>query len=239
MQKTHAAEDVRRLAELDVVIAHDLDPVSPRIQKIKETPGQDLDAGRDQSRAQCLLVVHHQPEVAPVVGCLPASPLQGDELIPKIDERGIFALAAQLEVKQASIERERFLDITDFERDVVYTDGARLLVLRHDRPPVKARLHWRRYGPTGHAAQSHQGIVTRPIAVIALDERVAQRLQTRGGAGLQPGSRRCCNSPVAVLIALPRAWPSPGRSAGNEGRSCAPSGIAVTAPSLIDGAPQA
>src|SRR5262249_37023797 len=151
MQKTHAAEDIRRLAELNVVIAHDLDPVSPRIQKIKETPGQDLDAGRDQSRAQCLLVVHHQPEVAPVVGCLPASPLQGDELIPTIYKPRIFAVAAQLKVKQASIDPDRFLDITDFGRDVVYTDGARLLVLRHDRPPVKASLHWKRYGPTGPA----------------------------------------------------------------------------------------
>src|SRR5215831_13889959 len=167
MQKAHAAEDVRRLAELDVVIAHDLDPVSPRIQKIKETPGQDRDAGRDQSRAQCLLVVHHQAEVAPVVGCLPASPLQGDELIPKIDECGIFALAAQLEVKEASIERERFLDITDFERDVVYADSARLLVLRHDRPPVRARLHCTRYGPIRRDAQSHQGNVTRWASALA------------------------------------------------------------------------
>src|SRR6516165_1855867 len=107
MQKAHAAEDVGCLAELNGVIAHDLDPVSPRIQKIKETTGQDRDAGGVQSRAQRLLVVHHQPEVTPVVGGLPAPLLQGDELIPKIDKRGILALAAQFEVEQAAVERER------------------------------------------------------------------------------------------------------------------------------------
>src|SRR6516165_11689825 len=122
MQKAHAAEDVGCLAELDGVIAHDLDPVSRRIQKIKETTGQGRDAGCDESRAQCLLVVHHQAEVTPVVGGLPAPPLQGDKLIPKIDKRGILALAAQLEVEQAAVERKRVLDIADFERDVVYAD---------------------------------------------------------------------------------------------------------------------
>src|SRR5215475_6571945 len=164
MRKTHAAEHVGRLAELDVVIAHNLDPVSPRIQKIKKTPGQDRNASRDQSRAECLLVVHHKPEMTSVIGGLPASPLQGDELIPQIDERGILALTAQLEVEEASVERERFLDITDFERDVVYADGARLLVLRHDRPPIRSRLRYTGYGPTRPAAQSHQGIVTRWIS---------------------------------------------------------------------------
>src|SRR5215471_2587502 len=182
MQKTHAAEHVGRLAELDVVIAHNLDPVSPRIQKIKKTPGQDRNASCDQSRAECLLVVHHKSEVTSVVGGLPASPLQGDELIPKVDERGILALAAQLEVEQPSVERERFVDVTDFERDVVYADGARFLVLRHDRPSIRPRLRCTGYGPTRPAAQSHQGIVTRWISE-------AQHRSNRSRRGWRPRPR--------------------------------------------------
>src|SRR5262249_32873012 len=116
-----------------------------------------------------------------------------------------------------SVERERFLDITDFERDVVDTDGARLLVLRHDRPPIRPRFYCARYGPAGPAAQSHQGIVTwlvsaaplaspAPPAVIALGERVAQRLRMRGGRCRQSrleGSGQAQDaaqtSPVAAL----------------------------------------
>jgi len=48
------------------------------------------------------------------------------KLIAKIDEGHRLALATQLKVEDAAIESQRFLDIADFQRDVVEADGARL-----------------------------------------------------------------------------------------------------------------
>ena len=62
-----------------------------------------------------------------VIRRLPPALLQREELIAKIDEGGVFALAAQLELEQAAVERQRLFDVADLERDVVETDGARLL----------------------------------------------------------------------------------------------------------------
>ena len=40
--QTHAAQDMRRLRELDVVIADDLDAVAPWVEEIKEASRQNL-----------------------------------------------------------------------------------------------------------------------------------------------------------------------------------------------------
>jgi hypothetical protein len=60
----------------------------------------------------------------PIVAGLLAPLLKGKELITKIDEGGILALAAQLEFEQASVEGEGLPDVSDLERDVVHADGA-------------------------------------------------------------------------------------------------------------------
>jgi hypothetical protein len=84
---------MRRFGELDVVVADDLDPVAPGIEKIEKAPGQRLDAGLGQGLAHRLLVIDHQPEMAPVIRWLSAALLQREELIAKIDEGRVLALA--------------------------------------------------------------------------------------------------------------------------------------------------
>jgi len=66
-----------------------------------------------------------------VISGLFASRLQRDELVAKIDEGHRLALAAQLKIEDAAIECQRFLDIADFQRYMVETDGARLCGANH------------------------------------------------------------------------------------------------------------
>jgi hypothetical protein len=47
-------------------------------------------------------------------------------LVAKIDEGHRLALAAQLEVEDAAVERQRLLNVPDFQRYMVEADGARL-----------------------------------------------------------------------------------------------------------------
>jgi len=42
--KSHPAQDVRRLAELNVFISNDLNAISPRVEKVEKPSGQRLDA---------------------------------------------------------------------------------------------------------------------------------------------------------------------------------------------------
>src|SRR6266508_6140002 len=125
MRQPHAAQHVPRLAELDIVVADDLDAVAPRVEEIEKPAGQRLNARRRQRTADGVLVVDHEPEMTAVVGGLAAALLQREELIAQIDEGRGLAPAAQLEVEQAAVERQRRVDIADLERDMVETDGAR------------------------------------------------------------------------------------------------------------------
>src|SRR5258707_378532 len=88
-----------------VVVAHDLDAVAPRIEKIQEPAGQRLDARGRERLAHRLLVVDHEAEMTPVIAGLPAALLQGEELIAKIDEGGVLALASQLEIRTGDRRR--------------------------------------------------------------------------------------------------------------------------------------
>src|SRR5262245_414639 len=131
MRQPHAAQHVWRLGELDIVVADDLDPVAPGIDKIEEAPRQPLDPGIGERRAHRLLFIHHQPEMPAVIGRLPAPLLQREELIAKIDESRVLALAAQLELEEPAVKRQRLFDVADLEGDVIETDGPRLLCLGH------------------------------------------------------------------------------------------------------------
>jgi hypothetical protein len=42
MRETHAAQHMRRLGELDVGVADDLDPVAPRVEEIRNGPGSGV-----------------------------------------------------------------------------------------------------------------------------------------------------------------------------------------------------
>ena len=101
MRKPHAAEHVRRLGELDVVIADDLDAVAPRIEKIEKLTGQRLYTHLGQRLPHRFLVIDDKPEMTAVVGSLRTALLKREELIAEIDESRVLALAAQREVRRA------------------------------------------------------------------------------------------------------------------------------------------
>jgi hypothetical protein len=57
--------------------------------------------------------------------------LQGKELIAQVDEGRGVALAPKFEIEQSTVEGQSLLDITDFERYVVETNGARFTCVDH------------------------------------------------------------------------------------------------------------
>src|SRR5258708_28091692 len=143
MGEPHPVQHVRRLGELDVVVADDLYPVAPGVAEIEERARQRLDSRRRQRAADRVLVVDHETKMTAVVGGLSAALLQREELIAQIDERPGLALAAQFELEQAAIERQRLLDIADLESDVVETDRARFPCFRHwGSPTLRAVVMW-------------------------------------------------------------------------------------------------
>ena len=126
MRKTHAAQHVCGLGELNVRIADDLDPIAPRIQEIEKRAGQGLDARVGERLADGLLVVDHQAEVTAVVGRLGAAGGKRYELVAHVDERhAVPSPAAQLELEYAPVPRERLLEVPDLEGHVIYAHQAR------------------------------------------------------------------------------------------------------------------
>src|SRR5690349_19680743 len=81
MGETHPAQHVRRLGELNVVVADDLYAVAPGVAEIEERARQRLDARRRQRAADRVLVVDHETEMTAIVGGLGAALLQREELI--------------------------------------------------------------------------------------------------------------------------------------------------------------
>ena len=129
--QAHAAENMRRLRELDVVVADNLDAVAPRVEEVQKSPRQDLDPGFGQRRAHGFLVIDHEPKVTPVVTGLLAAFLKGKKLVAQIDEGGMLALAAQREFEEAPVESQSPLDVAHLERDVVQSDSAGFAGLGH------------------------------------------------------------------------------------------------------------
>src|SRR5215469_1127204 len=99
MLQAHAPQDMLSLGELDVVVSHDLDPVTPWIAEIEKPAWQNLHA-HGVERGTCgLLVVDNEAEVAAIIRTLLPAFLEGEELIAQVDEGRIRAAAAQLEFK--------------------------------------------------------------------------------------------------------------------------------------------
>ena len=114
-------QDLRRLRELDLGVRDDLHVVAPRVEE--RVAAEDLHpclAGRGEHR---VAVVDDEPEVACGVRALRPALGEGDELVAHVDERHPGAAAAQLEVEEATVERERLVDRGDLECDVVDPDG--------------------------------------------------------------------------------------------------------------------
>jgi hypothetical protein len=67
MGKAHAAKNIRGLAELNVLVAYDLDPVTPGVEEIEKSAGQYVHSRGCQRLADSLLVIDDQSEVPAVI----------------------------------------------------------------------------------------------------------------------------------------------------------------------------
>jgi hypothetical protein len=131
MRQPHSAQHIRCLGELYVVVADDLEAIAPRIAEVEERSRQHLNARRGQRLADGVLVVNHKAEMSTVVWRLFAAFLKRKELVAQINERHFLVFTAQLELEYPRVERQRFLDIAHFERNVIETHDARLFGFRH------------------------------------------------------------------------------------------------------------
>ena len=82
-------------------------------------------AGRLERRADGVLVVDHEPEVAVAVGRLAAALGEGDELVARVDEGHPGRAAAQAQLEDLAVEGERLVEVADLEGDVVDADEPR------------------------------------------------------------------------------------------------------------------
>src|SRR6476619_1499079 len=98
MRQFHAAQHVRRLGELDIVVADNLDAIAPRVEKVEKRAGQWLNARVSQRLADNVLVVDHKPKMTSLVSRLSSAFLQCEELVAQVDEGRSAAFAPKLEV---------------------------------------------------------------------------------------------------------------------------------------------
>src|SRR5205823_3941643 len=127
MPQSHSAQYMRRFGELNIVIADDLDPVAPRVEEVEKRTRKSLDAGVGQRLPNGLLVIDDESEMTAAVGGLRTAFLERKELVAQVDKGRGSAFAPKLKIEQATIESQSGFDVTDLERDVIETDGARLL----------------------------------------------------------------------------------------------------------------
>jgi hypothetical protein len=81
VRETHPAQHVRRLGELDVLIADDLNPITPGVAKVEETSGEQRDTSRLERLVSRLLVIDDQTEMATIVRGLLTAFLKRNKLI--------------------------------------------------------------------------------------------------------------------------------------------------------------
>jgi heme exporter protein A len=113
--------------------------VAPGVAEVEPRAGQDLRLRLLQPPARLFSVVDHQPEVPRAVGRLRATLAQDEELVSHIQERHSPEAPPELELEQAAIELERFLEVVDLEYDVVdaheTSDGASIGFAAHGGDP--------------------------------------------------------------------------------------------------------
>jgi hypothetical protein len=125
VHQSHAAQHIRRLGELNVVVTDDFYAVAPSVAKIKERTVEYGNVGRFECLAGRFLILDDKTEVATVVRRLRAALLKSNELVTQIGESHGVTLAAQFESEETAIESQRFVDIADFQRDMVEPDEPR------------------------------------------------------------------------------------------------------------------
>jgi hypothetical protein len=101
-----------------------LDPVAPRVAEIAAKPGQKLDPiAIDEFLADSgdlFFIAHHDAEMAVPLGPHLVDAEDGEELMfAELEEGVAFALVEFLEIENVLIKRDRFLDVIDFDGDVV------------------------------------------------------------------------------------------------------------------------
>src|SRR6516164_1281546 len=92
--------------------------------------------------------------MADLVSGLGTAFLKGEEFIAHINEGGGGALATKFEIEQSTVESQRFLDVTNLERYVIDTDGARFSCCRHSTLTSSFR--------SSHCAQTMERREVRP-----------------------------------------------------------------------------
>src|SRR5262245_47916417 len=111
MREAHSAQHVVRLGELDVLIGCDLDPISPGIEEIEKRTSQQLNTHVFQRAPDQVFVVHRDTEVPALVGTLVSALCKIDELIAEVNEGFGLAAVRDLELEEAPIKVQRFMDI--------------------------------------------------------------------------------------------------------------------------------
>jgi hypothetical protein len=81
MRESHAAQYVRRLTELDIIVGDDLDAVAPRVEEIEKPARQRLNAQIGQRLANRFLVIDHKSKMTAIVSGLCAALLERKELV--------------------------------------------------------------------------------------------------------------------------------------------------------------
>jgi len=132
----HPLENVIGFGELDVVVGHNLDAIAPGIANI-EPIVDALDAEPVQCPLYGVAVIDDKTEMALGVGWLASAEGKLDKLITEIDEGIVRAFATQLEVKDCAVKLQRFVQVIDFEDDVIDPQRARFFVtiLAHEISP--------------------------------------------------------------------------------------------------------
>src|SRR5205085_1998953 len=131
VHQSHASQHISCLGELNIVVANDLYSVAPRVPEIEELTVKWRHTSCLKGLSGCLFIIDDQAEVSTVIWGLSAALLKGNKLVAQVDESHRVTLAAQFETEESTIERQRFVNITDLNRNVVHANHARFSELSH------------------------------------------------------------------------------------------------------------
>src|ERR671913_2125498 len=121
----HALEDLGGFGELDLRVVNALPLVAPRVEEVKASARHDLHPHLFERPPDHPPVVHHHPDVPVFVGGAVLAFGERDELVSCVYERHPGSASPQLDLEEASVERERLLYIPDLDGDMIEPDELR------------------------------------------------------------------------------------------------------------------
>jgi hypothetical protein len=124
VREAHATQDIGGLGELDIRVVNDLYAVAQGSRKSRKGPSSKRTPAAWSALRAATLYRRRQDRMTAIVGRLFATLLERDELVAQIDEGHGVALAAQLEGKESTVERQRLFNVGNLKRDVVETHQA-------------------------------------------------------------------------------------------------------------------